>query len=81
MTTKDKALDADDARPVGRRKPKSKVLPKDYNWLSVPIPSSVHNHVHIQARHSDMSLKDYLAWFLTEARPYEEPDPSEGSPS
>jgi hypothetical protein len=80
MTTKDKASDADDARPVGRRKPRSKVLPKDYNWLSVPVPSAVHNHVHIQARQSNMSLKDYLAWFLTEARPYEEMDSSDGVP-
>lgn len=80
MTTKDKASDADDARPVGRRKPRSKVLPKDYNWLSVPVPSAVHNHVHIQARQSNMSLKDYLAWFLTEARPYEEPDSSDSVP-
>jgi hypothetical protein len=80
MTTKDKASDANDARPVGRRKPRSKVLPKDYNWLSVPIPSAVHNHVHIQARQSNMSLKDYLAWFLTEARPYEEPESSDSVP-
>lgn len=80
MTTKDKGSDADEARPVGRRKPKSKVLPKNYNWLSVPIPSTVHNHVHIQARQSNMSLKDYLAWFLTEAHPYEESDSSDDVP-
>ena len=80
MTIKDTVSNADDARPVGRRKPRSKVLPKDYNWLSVPIPSAVHNHVHIQARQSNMSLKDYLAWFLSEARPYEETDQSDGPP-
>lgn len=80
MTTKDKASDTDEARPVGRRKRKSCVLPKGYNWLSVPIPSEVHNHIHNQARQSNMSLKDYLAWFLTEARPYEETDSSDGPP-
>ena len=80
MNTKDKASDADDARLVGRRKPKSKILPKDINWLSVPVPSAVHNHVDIQARQSNMPLKNYLAWFLTEARPYQEPDSSDDPP-
>ena len=59
MTTKNQEPDTDDPRPVRRRKPRSKVLPKDYNWLSVPVPSQVHNHVHIQARQSNMSLKGH----------------------
>ena len=80
MTTNDITQDTADSRPVGRRKPKSSILPKGYNWLSVPIPSEVHNHIHNQARQSNMSLKDYLAWFLTEARPYEETDSSDGPP-
>ena len=68
-------------RPTRRTKPKSSVLPAGFNWLNVPIPSGVLNHVHNQARLSNMSLKNYLACFLAEARPVEESDRPVGRPS
>ncbi len=58
--------------PTGATRPKSSVLPPGYNWLSAPVPSRVHAHVHHMARLSNMSLKEFLAWFLGTASPHPE---------
>ena len=53
--------------PVGTTRTKSSVLPPKYSWLSLPIPKEVHAHIHHMARLSDMSLKEYVTWFLRTA--------------
>lgn len=81
MTENLKIAGTAENRPAGSTRPKSSVLPQGYNWLNVPIPSAVLNHIHNQARQSNMSLKNYLACFLMEARPVRESDQLAGRPS
>lgn len=57
---------------VGETRPKSSVLPKGFSWLSVPIPKAVHNHARHMAGISNMSLKEYVAWYLKKAIPRSE---------
>jgi hypothetical protein len=66
--------------PVGMTRPKSKVLPGGFSWLSVPIPKDVHAHVRHMASLSNMSLKEYAAWFLRTAHPHEGLDTSQDTP-
>ncbi len=54
---------------VGTTRPQSCVLPTGFSWLSVPIPREVHAHARHMACLSNMSLKEYVAWFLRTARP------------
>lgn len=63
--------------PVGSTRPNSSVLPKEFSWLNVPIPKAVHAHVKFMASLSNMSLKEYLAWFLRTAQPRANQDSSE----
>lgn len=65
---------------IGSTRPKSSVLPEGFNWLSLPIPREVHAHVHHMARLSNMSLKEYVAWFLRTASPRRGEDLSQDSP-
>lgn len=66
--------------PVGTTRPNSKVLPGGFSWLSVPIPREVHAHVRHMAGLSNMSLKEYVAWFLRTAHPRNEVDMSQDTP-
>ncbi|QDT29879.1 hypothetical protein Enr10x_52360 [Gimesia panareensis] len=59
---------------VGTTRPQSCVLPTGFSWLSVPIPREVHAHARHMACLSNMSLKEYVAWFLRTAQPYTEVD-------
>ena len=65
---------------VGTKRPDSMVLQKEFSWLSVPIPKAVHTHVKHMAGLSNMSLKEYVAWFLRTARPCTEKDLSQDTP-
>ncbi|WP_437191090.1 hypothetical protein [Planctomicrobium sp. SH527] len=65
---------------VGTTRPKSSVLPEGFKWLNVPIPKAVHAHAHYMAGLSNMSLKEYVAWFLRTARPCTEADLSQEMP-
>lgn len=60
--------------PVGVTRPRSSVLPEGFSWLSVPIPKSVHAHARHMASLSNMSLKEYVAWYLRTATPRTEED-------
>jgi hypothetical protein len=44
-----------------------------YRWLSVLLPQKTFNHLHIQARLSNMSLRKYMENFCSEAWIYDEP--------
>ena len=44
--------------------------PEGYRWLSVLLPQQTFNHLHIQARLSDLSFQEYMARFCKEAFPY-----------
>ncbi len=65
---------------VGTTRPKSSVLPQGFSWLSVPIPRDVHAHVRHMAGLSNMSLKEFVAWYLRTAQPRTENDSSQDTP-
>jgi len=67
MMTKRTAIIPTVKGPVGTTRNRSSVLPPQYSWLSLPIPKEVHAHIHHMARLSDMSLKEYVTWFLRTA--------------
>lgn len=66
--------------PVGTTRPHSSVLPEGFKWLNVPIPKDVHAHAHYMAGLSNMSLKEYVTWFLRTARPCTQADLSQTMP-
>jgi len=43
--------------------------PAGYRWLSVLIPQQSFNHLHIQARLSNMSFREYVERWCQEAFP------------
>jgi hypothetical protein len=45
----------------------SKVLPPGYSWLSAPIRTETLDHLHIQARLSRLSFRDYIERWCQEA--------------
>lgn len=65
---------------VGMTRPKSSVLPEGFSWFQAPIPKAVHAHVKHMAGLSNMSLKEYVAWFLRTAYPRTEEDLSQDTP-
>jgi len=75
------AVDAPGQTPVTRQRRVSKVLPPGYSWLSVPIRTSTLNNLNIQARRSNMSLREYMDRFCQEAIPYDGSTcPDDGAP-
>lgn len=65
---------------VGTTRPKSSVLSEEFSWLNAPIPKAVHAHVKNMACLSNMSLKEYVAWFLRTAHPRTVEDLSQDTP-
>jgi hypothetical protein len=65
------AVDVPGQTPVTRQRRVSKVLPPGYSWLSVPIRTNTLNNLNIQARRSNMSLREYMDRFCREAVPYD----------
>ena len=52
------------------RKRVSKVLPPGYSWLSVPLPTQTLNNLNINARMSNLSLREYMERFCAESIDY-----------
>ncbi len=52
----------------GRRR--STVLPEGYSWLSVPVPTEGLDLLHVAARTSHLSFREYMRRFCMEAFPY-----------
>jgi hypothetical protein len=48
---------------------KSRRRPPGHRWLNVLLPEKTFNHLHIQARLSNMSFKDYMEQFSAAAFP------------
>lgn len=63
--------------PTGKTRRRSSVLPEGFSWLCVPIPKSVHARIRYLAGLSNMSLKEYMTWFLQTAQPAVEPEQSQ----
>jgi hypothetical protein len=60
----------DEAESVTAQDRHNRKRPAGYRWLSVLLPQQVFNHLHIQARLSDMSFQRYMQEFCSEAWPY-----------
>ncbi len=71
----EKAPDAELA--LGHRRV-SKVLPAGYSWLSVPIRTEALDHLHIQARLSRLSFRDFMERCCQEAFPYSPTEAAQG---
>jgi len=75
------ANDETDRSPTAGDESRSKRShPKGYRWLSVLLPQAAFNHLHIQARLSNMSFREYMERFCQEAFPYSDgacPEPQE----
>ena len=62
----------------GQGERKSRSHPVGYRWLSVLLPQQTFNHLHIQARLSNMSFREYIELFALEAFPLNRPTVSDG---
>ena len=58
----------------------SKVLPPGYSWLSVPIQTQTLDYLHIQARLSRLSFRDYIERWCQEAFPFTGAASVQGNP-
>lgn len=56
-------------RVIGRKR-RSTVLPEDYSWLSVPVPTKALYNLRIQALRSAMPWPEYVAAWAMDAFPY-----------
>ena len=64
----------------GQGERKSRRHPPGYRWLSVLLPQQTFNNLHIQARLSNMSFREYMEQWCQEAFPLNGPTVSDGRP-
>ena len=65
------AVEKEASKALGQGRKRSLVLPPGYSWLSVPIPTEALDHLHIQARISGRTWRQYMSRFCMEAPCYE----------
>lgn len=58
------------AATTGAGQRQSHRRPSGYRWVSVLLPQETFNHLHIQAMRSNMSFRQYMQKFCSEAWPY-----------
>jgi hypothetical protein len=67
----------DMALALGHRRV-STVFPPGYSWLSVPIRTETLDHLHIQARLSRLSFREFMERSCQDAFPYNVTTPTQG---
>lgn len=75
MASQQPSSDTTAAAGQGERKARR---PAGYRWLSVLLPQKTFNHLHIQARLSNMSFRQYVEQWCQEAFPLNGPNAAEG---